>query len=237
MKRALNVRFRSQRAHGRSGTTIVEIAIASTVLLMTAGATITAISDMRGAALIATTSSQLSEKGERAMAQIIEDLARSGVATRDGNVYPHLFDNGDADTAFDHHDYVCATQAAEPGDPDYVVTRSIVFLQPADNDPLGDPEHGRPDVDANGRLVWDASEFSYVVVTINGRNYLQRLTDAGSPATICSDVEWIRFDDSTTPGVNTPLDALRVRLGLRAVDGDGRALTWTSSAVVRLRNG
>lgn len=227
----------SGRRRSRAGTTIVEIAIASTVLLMTAGATITAVADMRGAAMITTTSSQLSEKGERAMARIIQDLARSGVAVESGKAYPHLFDDGDAAFAFDAHDYVCATQAAPVGDPDHVVTRSIVFLQPADNDPVGDPEHGRPDVDANGQLVWDASEYSYVVVTVNGRNQLQRRVDAGSPETICNDVEWIRFDDSTTPGVNTPLDALRVQLSLRAVDGDGRVLTWTSEAVVRLRNG
>lgn len=221
----------------RVGTTLVEVAIASTVLLMTAGTTITAIANMRGAALIATTSSQLSEKGERAMARIIEDLSRSGVAVVGGNAYPHLFDNGVAGAGFSQHDYVCATQAAAIGDPDYVVPGSIVFLQPADNDPVGDPEHGRPDIDANGQLVWDASEFSYVVVTVNGRNYLERRTDAGSPQTICSDVEWMRFDSSLTPGVNTPLDALRVQLSLRAVDGDGRVLTWNGSAIVRLRNG
>ena len=227
----------SRRARGRRGATLLEMTIAVTLLLMTAAATIRAVTEMRGAATIASTSTRLSEQGQRALAALMADLRRSGVATVAGLSYPHLFDDGDAAPEFDAHDYVVAAQAAAPGDPGYVTTRSIVFLQPADADPPGTPGHGRPDVDADGRLVWDASEFSYVVVTVGGRNVLQRRVDAGAPRTVCSDVEWVRFDDATTPGVDLPVGALRVRLGLRAVDGEGRVIVWTGEAVARMRNG
>ncbi len=235
----MQIRSRSSRgaAKRRAGATILEVAISSLMLLMTAGATIQAITDMRGAATITTTSSKLSEQGERALAQIIADLRRSGVATVGGLNYPHLYLDGDAGAGFDHHDYDSAVQFLAPSDPDYVTPRSIVFLQPADNDAPGTPGAGRPDTDANGQLVWDAREFSYVVVTVNGRNQLQRRIDALSSEVVCSDVEWVRFDDAATPGVNVPATALQVRLALRAVDAGGRQVTWFGEAVVRLRNG
>jgi hypothetical protein len=230
-------RHTAGRARRRAGATIVEIAVSSTLLLATAGATIQAIADMRGAATLTTTTSKLSEQGERALARIIADLRRSGFATVGGLSYPHLYLDGDAGLGFDHHDYDSATQFLAPSDPDYVTPRSIVFLQPADSDAPGTPGAGRPDVDANGQLLWDTSEFSYVVVSVNGRNQLQRRTDAGSPVVIASEVEWIRFDDAATPGVNVPANALQVRLALRAVDPGGREVRWFGEAVVRLRNG
>ncbi len=225
------------RRRGRAGATILEVAVSSLLLMMTAGATVRSVMDMKGAATIATASTRLTEQGERAMARIIDDLRRSGFAVVGGRSYPHLFEDGDAGNDFDAHDYAVATQAVAPGEPGYVMPRSIVFLQPADNDAVGTPGHGRPDVDVNGQLMWAAEEFSYVVVTVNGRNQLQRRTDAGAPTVIANDVEWVRFDDAATPGVDLPANALRVRLGLRDVDAEGRVITWNGEATVRLRNG
>lgn len=227
----------SRRARRCAGATLIEVAVSSVLLMMTAGATIRSVMDMRGAATITTASTKLSEQGERALARIIGDLRRSGFATVGGLNFPHLFEDGDAATAFDAHDYTPAQQAVAPNDPQYVVPRSIVFLQPADNDALGDPGHGRPDVDANGALMWDAQEFSFVVVTVGGRNQLQRRVDGAAPEVIASDVEWVRFDDAATAGVDVPANALRVQLSLRDVDAQGRVVRWTGEAVVRLRNG
>lgn len=224
-------------ARARRGATLLEVVISATLLLMTAGATITSIADMRGAATTATTNTRLAEQGQRAMARIIDDLRRSGFALENGKVFPHLFEEGDAAPEFDLHDHVPAQQAAVFGSPDYVAPRAIVFLQPGDADLPGTPGFGRPDVGADGELVWDAREFSYVTTTINGRNVLQRRVDGVAPTTVCSDVEWIRFDDSATPGAQIPATALRVQLALRALDGEGRVVRWRSEAVVRLRNG
>lgn len=227
----------SKQARRNAGATILEVAVSSVLLLMTAGATIRSVADMRGAATITTASTRISEQGERALARIISDLRRSGFATSGGLTYPHLFEDGDASADFDAHDHAVAQQAVAADHPDYVNPRSIVFLQPADNDAVGSAGHGRPDVDANGRLVWDAREFSFVVVTVAGRNQLQRRTDAAAPEVIASDVEWVRFDDAATPGLTIPANALRVRLALRDVDAQGRVVRWTGEAVIRLRNG
>jgi len=232
------VRSRMQRRRARAGTTVLEITIASVVLLMTAGMTIRAVFDMRGAATLTTVNSQLSTQGERAMERIIDDLRRSGVASRSTLIYPHLFDAGDAGSGFDVHDHTPAPQAVADDAPGYVTPREIVFLQPADTDAPGTAGAGRPDVDANGELVWDAREFSYVVVAVNGRNELQRRVDGAAPQVICRDVEWMRVEDNTSPGsTGLPARALRVRLALRDVDATGRAISWQTEAVVRLRNG
>lgn len=233
------LRNRTRPGRGaRAGATVLEITIASVLLLMTAGMTIRAVFDMRGAATLTTVNSQLSAQGERALERIMDDLRRSGVASLGGLNYPHLFDAGDAANAFDVHDHEPAPQVAAVGSPDYVTPREIVFLQPADEDAPGTPGAGRPDVDANGDLVWDTREFSYVVVAVNGRNELQRRIDGASPQVVCRDVEWIRVEDNTSPGsADLPTRALRVRLALRDVDATGRTVRWESEAVVRLRNG
>lgn len=232
------VRNRLQRARGpRAGVTVLEITIASVLLLMTAGMTIRAVVDMRGAATLTTVNSQLSAQGERAMERIMDDLRRSGVASVGVLNYPHMFNAGDAGNGFDVHDHVPAPQSVPDDDPSYVTPREIIFLQPADADAPGTAGAGRPDVDANGELVWDTREFSYVVVAVNGRNELQRRIDGGSPQVVCRDVEWIRFDDNLQPGLGAlPFDVLRVRLALRDVDATGRALRWETEAIVRLRN-
>jgi hypothetical protein len=233
------VRNRLQRARGaRAGATVLEITIASVLLLMTAGMTIRAVVDMRGAATLTTVNSQLSAQGERAIERIMDDLRRSGVASVGGLNYPHMFSAGDAGAGFENHDHTPAPQAVAVDSPDYVTPREIIFLQPADADAPGAAGAGRPDVDADGQLVWDTREFSYVVEQVNGRNELQRRIDGASPQVVCRDVEWIRFDDNTQPGAGAlPTGALRVRLALRDVDATGRAVRWETEVVVRLRNG
>ncbi len=226
-----------ERRRGRVGATVLEVAISSLLMLMTAGATVRSVMDMKGAATITSASTKLTEQGERALARIIDDLRRSGFVAVGGRTYPHLFEDGIAGFDFAAHGHVPAEQSVSAEDPDYVTPRSIVFLQPADDDPVGTAGHGRPDVDVNGRLVWGAAEFSYLVVSVNGRNQLQRRTNGGSPRVIASDVEWVRFDDAATPGVDLPANALRVRLALRTVDAQGRVVTWNGDATVRLRNG
>jgi len=217
---------------------VLEITIASVLLLMTAGMTIRAVVDMRGAATLTTVNSQLSAQGERAMERIMDDLRRSGVANIGLLNYPHMFSAGQAGQGFEHHDHVTAPQAVSEESAEYVTPREIIFLQPADADAPGTAGTGRPDVDVNGQLVWDTREFSYVVVAVNGRNELQRRIDGAAPQVVCRDVEWIRFEDNTQPGAGfLPTDALRVRMALRDVDATGRPIRWETEVVVRLRNG
>ena len=225
-----------------AGFTLVEMAIATTILLLIAGSLVTALDGLTGITVTGSTESKLQAAGEHAMSMIIADIQRSsGPVVLNGKTYPFLFENGDASqnwaqtpvAGFDPHTHPPAASQAQPGDPDFGPDREMVFLQPADAD-----NDGRPDIDPNGQLVWDPTEFSYVVVTgaLDGRNYLQRRRDGAGPRTAASGVERIVFDDAASSGFTIPLDSIRVQLFLREVDQERRVHRYTAQAVVRMRN-
>jgi hypothetical protein len=217
-----------RRSHG---FTLTEMAISCAVLVVMGGAVIEVVEQLGAIRTSASTATRLQEAGERALLRIVRDLARSGTTVVGGKSYPHVFADGDAAAAFDNHDHTPADQHGEAGDPDFGPSREIVFLAPADAD--GD---GVPDLDPDGALVWDAAEFSYVLVTVNGVNELQRRTDAANAERVARDVERVVFDDAATDPTLTA-DSVRVRLWMRAVDGEGIVQRYLAQAVVRLRNG
>jgi len=226
----------------RAGFTMVEVAIAATILILIAGSLITALDGLRGVTITGSSQTKLQAAGERALTSIIADIKRSGAVVQGGNNYPFIFEAGDASETvfgvpiggFGVHTHAPAAKAAQPGDLDFGANREMVFLQPADAN-----ADGRPDLDVNGALIWDAREFSYVVVTgaVDGRNYLQRRTDGVAPRTVASGVERLVLDDSASSGFAIPLDSIRVQLFLRDVDEKGITHRYTAQAVVRMRNG
>ena len=221
---------------------MLEMAIAGTILLLIVGALTAALDGLRGVTITGSMDSKLQQAGERALKSIITDMKRSGAATVGAKTYPFLFDAGDASLDFSGagavpaggwlmHSHAQATKQAQPGDPGFGPDREIVFLQPADVD--GD---GRPDVDANGNLVWDASDFSYVLISgaVDGRNYLQRRTNGGTPQTVASGVERIVFDDQASAGLQ--MSGIRVQIFLREVDDKGLVHRYQTQAIVGMRN-
>ena len=230
----------------RAGFTLIEVVIAATILILMVGSLVAALDGLRGVTVSSNTEVKLQEAGERALKSIITDIKRSGAGPMGAKTYPFLFDNGDASQSwngvaglgFDAHTHVPATKLAQAGDPDFGPDREMVFLQPADVD--GD---GRPDIDANGALVWDVNEFSYVLVTgaVDGRNYLQRRTNGAAPRTVATGLERIVFDNVDTTGVVgagpiLPLEAIRVQIFLREVDDAGHVHRYQAQAVVGMRN-
>jgi hypothetical protein len=146
--------------------------------------------------------------------------------------YPYLFEDGDAQVPFADHAHEPAAKEAEVGDDDFGPNREIVLCRPADAD-----TDGVPDVDVDGDLVWSAYEVSYVLVTEDGVNRLQRRIDAGEPRTVASHVERVTFDDAASSGYEVPLGAVRVRIWFRTADGTGRLHRYFVESTIKLRNG
>ena len=231
------------RSRRRAGFTVIEVAIATLVLVVVSGALITAMDGLRGAAMTGDLSSRLSEAGEKALLHIVEDLRRSG-RVNPGTAFPYTFEGGDSPFN-DVHDHLPADEHAEAGEPDFGPDREIVLLLPRDEDTLGPPAvvgvpDNIPDLDVNGELIWGLEEFSYVLETgPDGINRLERRIDGVGPGQVmASYVERVRFDDFNSAPLEIPNSgSVRVRLWLRQPDSRGTVHRWFGEAMVRMRNG
>lgn len=110
--------------------------------------------------------------------------------------------------------------------------REVVFLLPADDD--GD---GRPDLDADGEIVWGAAEHSFVVVPDGDLQRLERRTQGGPTRVVARNVERLRFDDAESSGYEVPLGCLRVRVTLVGSSDEGHRVARELELVLRPRNG
>jgi hypothetical protein len=212
--------------------------IAIIILSLLAGSLTMVITQMRNLASSSSSQATLQDAAERALKIISGDMSRSGEITFGGNNYPYLFDDGAATGAFVGHAHVAATHHAVAGDDDFGVNREIVFALPQESDPPGTYGNDVPDIDANANMIWDAVEFSYVLVTgVNGINYLQRRTDGANPVTIASNVERVVFDDNASSGFVLPVNSVRVRIFFRKLDAEGVLHRYSAEQIIKLRNG
>jgi hypothetical protein len=223
---------------------MLEMLIAVTILLILAGSLTASLGSMRGVTTAGDVESRLQESGERILNAIVTDMRRSGFVQVGANAYPFLFNEGNADEnwqavptgGFAVHNHPAPAHAAVVGDPDFGVTREIVFVLPQDAD-----ADGVPDLDAAGDLAWAAQELSYVLVTrADGINYVERRRNGANAQVMGMFVERMAFDDNAstllTPNP-VPLGAIRVQVFLRQVDQEGLVRRHVSSATVRMRNG
>jgi len=212
----------------RHGFTIIEMAISLTILGLFAGILVHSLQRMQGLSNASSARSQVQDSGEKALEQIGLDLKRSAFITQLGLDYPVIRLNGALPAP---HTHAPAQSLAQPGDPDFGPSREIVFLQPADAD-----GNGIPDLDAEGTLIWDPREFSFVVNTgADGVNYLERRIDGAQPRMIARDVERIDFEDNAMTGA-VPFRCVRVRIFYRKVDQNGTMHMHSAESLVRLRN-
>lgn len=228
----------------RAGFSLVEMAIGVVVLFILAASLTQSLSALRGGTVSGSVESRLQLMAERIMDAVKADLKRSGVRSiAPGANVPYLFDEGNAQGAFAAHAHPAAHHSAHIGESDYGRTREIVFTLPLDADDrnpatvLPTPD-GIPDVDVDGALVWDPTQYSFVVVTrADGINYVERRANGGNGRTIGHHVERLTFDTSTTDPVNIPVGACRIRLWLRERDEEGTLHRHFLESVVKLRNG
>lgn len=108
--------------------------------------------------------------------------------------------------------------------------------------PIGQVDYVRiydaPYIDpATGTVRWAAEDGAFVLVTEpNGRNALQQRSGTTVVRTLARDVERVVFDTSNSDPVGVPVGAVRVRLWMRATDGNGALQRWQGELVVDLRN-
>ena len=213
------------RTKASNGFTIIEFAIAITVLGLFAGMLVHSLQRMQGLANTSTVRSLVQDSGEKALKRINQDLRRSGFV----NGYPQFFLNGAGPGP---HQHPPAQKQAQPGDPDFGADREILFLQPADFD-----GNGIPDLDPSGNLIWDPTEFSYVLVTgPDGVNYLERRIDGAQPRMVARDVERVEFEDNNNPPASVPIGCVRVRIFYRKADQSGTMHMHSAESLIRLRN-
>lgn len=225
--------MRSQpKTPSKAGLTLIELTLGVSLMLVVGGTLVLAMESMGSLASSNQRKANLQTMADDALFEIVEDLRRSSEMEFGGLNYPYWFDGGVPNADFAVHAHAPADDQAEAGDDDAGLDREIVFLLPADVD-----QDGRPDVDGNGDLTWDATEVSYSVRTgPNGVNQLERRTDALNPRVIGTYVERLVIDTSESSGFVIPLESVRVRLFFRQLDKDGTLLRYSNEAVVALKN-
>jgi hypothetical protein len=212
---------------------VLELTIGVTILLVLIGSLMQSLSSLSRGTVTADINSDLQVQGEQAMGAIIEDLKRSGFASVGANAFPYLFLDGNATGAYAASAHPAAVHTAKVGEADFGPNREMVFLQPADAN-----ADNRPDISAAGQMIWNATQFSFVVVTrADGVNVLERRTDGVSPRKIAHHIERVAFDDNTTSGFQVPMRAIRVRIWFRRRDERGAIHRFFTEAVIKLRNG
>ncbi|QDV08596.1 hypothetical protein Poly30_41490 [Planctomycetes bacterium Poly30] len=177
----------------RGGFTLLEMVISVTVIAVLAKMLILSSEASSTMTSVGNMEARMIRASEKAMDRIAWDLRMSGAQTLNGREYPYVFDNGAAADGFEAYAYVPAPMAAQPGEADFGIMRSIVLCMPSDLDGDGRPEidadgDGVPELDGNGdgtpsddpvdiaawnpaeamvhpesRLVWDFSDVAYKV--------------------------------------------------------------------------
>lgn len=218
--------MRTRRASRRAGFTMIELALTATIFIVLMGAFIRAVTAMAQVNELGEIETELQAQGERALGQIYEDVGRSGFVTLGVKDYPFLFQDGKPGGGFALHNHAAPTPS------NLGPNQELVFVLPVDLD--GDDW---PDLDLNRQVVWGADEISYVVLSQDGFNRLERRVNAAAPRVLARNVERVRFDDAESSGFAIPLGCLRVTLDLAKRDRDGVVHRRRLQGVFRLRNG
>lgn len=164
--------------HARSGLSIIELVLVTSVLGILARALVLTSDSLGRITSTGNTKGVLQAEAEKAARHVIEDLRNSGLFRQDpihGKFYPYFFEDGvPDDPAFDEHAHAPAASEARPGQRDFGPNREIVFILPADLDADERPDidaslDGVPELDGNGdgeytddaadvNGLWDALE-------------------------------------------------------------------------------
>lgn len=228
------MKFKDRRPRrARRGMSLLELCISMGLLVIVMGSLAWAMTGLRGLVSSGKNRAALQSTGQLALVEIIEELRTSGVVELGAVRYPVVFENGDPGENHPGLEHEPAVDHAVDGDPDFGPDREAIFRLPLDAD--GDR---RPDIDADGALLWAPEELSYVVVTRpDGENYLERRVDGQQPQMICRFVERLVIDDAESSAFEIPLGCLRVRLFLRKRDAQGIVHRYFTEGIVALRNG
>lgn len=201
---------RNRRQPQRGGFSLVEMAIATTVLV-TLGAGLTlAVGRLRSRAAQGSAESSLEVEAARARSMITHDLRKSGFFTDEaGTDWPQF----------------------AAGGPDGQ-SRLAVYRLPELTEDI-DTHRTSAVLDEDGERVWDERSFR---LELGDDGRLLRTADGEQPVTIARHVQRILVDDNASSGYTVPLDALRVRMDFARTDESGRSLRLSREWTVQLRN-
>jgi hypothetical protein len=231
------MKFLRHRAQpSRAGMTALEMSIALGMLMLVASTVTQSMATMQRIQRASDAASDAQAHAAKAMQRLITDLKASGFAVVGGLAYPHLFEGGSVGGGYpDEHDHEPAQKTAAAGEDAAGPDREILFLRWRDQN-----QDGVPDVDmASSTLLWDTGgPVSYTLVTLpNGENVLQRRVTGEPPHVVARHVERFACQVPGDPGVELPVNSVRVRLWLRVPIGDGDFVEENTQATIRLRNG
>lgn len=214
------------RRSARGGFQLIDLLTTFVLFSVSIGAFASMLGQAQEASVTVDARTQASQAAFHGLQRVLADLKHSGFDELGTRSYPHLFEHGVTSWAEHAH-------AAPAGSGSDVFAREVVFLRPADAD-----DDGVPDLDAQGALVWDDADFSYVLVPKgDGTNALERRVDGAQARTVARDVTAFVVDDHVSSGYTVPLGSLRVRLTVRRLSGDGTPCLEDVVGVVTLCNG
>lgn len=231
---------RARGARGRAGLSLVELVIGSSIMVILGMSLASSNAAMRDMTFSSGTQEQLQTRARRAMDRIASDLRLAAPITFTGVgaplTYPLIYGSGpvNPDYLAQDHAFEATPKLAQPGDSDFGPDVGLLMVLPDDAD--GD---GAPDFDlATGELLWDLDgRVSYTRRPgADGRPSLMRTVDGGVSQIVVRDLELLQFDVNSPANPTIPLSTVRVRLGLRAVDDDGRVHRYMSEFLVRMRS-
>lgn len=254
------------RFHAESGLSLVEIAISGTILLLLAASMIESVDQVGALGKAGNAEARMQQNARDAVASITEDLRAAGFVDANGKTYPYFYSDGvptgPQANLFTAHAHAPAVENAEDDEPDFGPNGGIVFVRPTmqevaqdsdgtnwdlhdeNGDPIAPPTgvdivklYDFPVIGPDGTSGFQADEISYVLVTAaDGVNELQRRVGGVLSRVIARGVERVLFEEAT-PGSGIPLQAVRMRLWLRATGEEGMVFRHFTEAVVRLQNG
>ena len=217
----------SPRTTDRRGLTVVELVLSMALFsaLMLAFSQAVQMQGVQGE--LESEEVELSLRLNETLQELAWSMAYSGFT--DDGVYPYLFDAGVPDAGFAVHAHAVPNPPVSTG---VWPSREVVFLQARDLD-----ADDRPDIDADGEMIWGAEERSFVVVSDQGGwNRIEECLDGVSQRVVCRNVESLVVDDTASGGPAVPLGCLRIQLVLSRTIGN-RLVTRSGEVIVRLRNG
>ncbi len=217
----------------RAGMSLVEYSIAGALLSVVVGTLLSSTQSMITVRTTENSRLQLQHMGEKALRSIVSDLRVSGfdVELATGKQYPEVFNDGNATGGFALHAHPPVSEGVVAGVPGFGVNKEIVFLLPADDD-----RNGVPDLSATGDLIWDASDFSYVLVEgPGGVSQLERREEGELDRIVTTHVERLLFERQADDA-SIPFAAVRVRIWFRMPDSTGLFHPHFVESTVRLRN-
>ena len=132
---------RTSASRSRSGFSLIEIAISSSLLFVITGALVQQLEATRRQSLTTRAAERLQTSGEKALRDIGSELRKSGFVYANGHQYPHLYTDGQAGAGFLAYNHAVPAERASAGEPGHGFNRELIYAR-ADMKRIGQAADG-----------------------------------------------------------------------------------------------